>query len=140
MLSKLRSTFQFITPLRFVLLLSAAGLFALVFFSQCRASTTIAFSSPNSDYSSHSCQNESISPPPGVEEIAWTATLPNTYKRLLLTAIVFTTLLFKWTQLRKKLPVFIIYRNRFLFWLWSKSRPFISHKSFLPYFTATRDA
>ena len=52
-------------------------------------------------------------------------------------------LLAGWTFVReigRRLPSAVLFRIKFLSWLWSKRRPFSTSKSYIPVFVATRDA
>jgi hypothetical protein len=40
----------------------------------------------------------------------------------------------------KRLPSAVLFRIKFLSWLWSKRRPFSTSKPYIPVFIATRDA
>lgn len=116
--------------------IAAAVLSSVVVFS-CGAH---AGSIPTIHHDTYSCQMHNVTSDEESEESVWTAILPGPLKGAAL-AIAFVAIFFATRHVVvRKLSARIKQRIRFMFWLWSRSRPFISNQNFLPYFAPVRDA
>ena len=92
------------------------------------------------DHDADSCQVHSVAESTENKEHAVFAMMPNPLKKLFFLASIFLLIIASRYEAVRRLPPDIIQRRRFLFWLWARSRPFISNNTFIPYFSPIRDA
>lgn len=116
------------------------GLFALTASFIATNCLVIESQRPHFDGASQSCQEHTLSKLFTETQQQNQAVLPDLTKIFTSFLIFFATGVIVLAILYRKLPSDILYRRRFLFWLWAKRQPFIASKNFLLPFIAQHDA